>query len=1667
MLFAASARKRSQRRARNGAARRSLSLQLLERRQLLAAGPVIAEFMASNHSTLTDGFGDDSDWIEIFHDSATAINLQGYHLTDNPANLSKWEFTSPAVLQPGERLVVFASSRNTVDPSGFRHTNFSLAAGGGYVALTAPDLSVLSEFGSGGADYPPQIADVSYGLPGTVLVNGQSVAEYLIPTDDSLGETWTAVPFDAQAAGFSTGRAAIGYEDSPGSGTSYASLLETTVPSGTTNVYARMSFDVPDASQASDLQLKLNFDDGVVVYLNGTRLFGVNDPTPLGYNTPATQTHADASALAGVVYNLDAHVGLLNSGQNTLAIHALNGSNSSDFLIVPELISNSIHTDVGYLLTPTPGETNGLAQPLGPMIQNVTPSVPVATAGQPLVITAEISDFDNPLDATTPRLHYRVMFGGEVAANMIDDGTGADAVADDGLFSAQIPGSALVAGQLVRWYVTASDTAAIETRSPRFLDALDSPEYFGTVVDDPAITTDLPLMQWFIANPNAASTTAGTRATLFLGGELYDNIQVDNHGQSTRGAAFPKKSFDFDANSGEKFRVRPDLDRVSDFNLLTNYADQTKLRNTLMYDLFAQADYAHHFAFSVMVYRNGSFYGLYDLVEEGDREYLQRLDLDDDNPLYKVNNRLDHAYSRVEKKSREYEDHTDFQQVVDAAQSLSGSAATTWDYDHLDIADMVNYLAIHNVAVSSDFGHKNMYWYRDTNGTGLWSAFPWDQDLSLGHQWDANVSPPYFKDDLITDLNIFRGGNNIFQRLYAEPDFRQMFTRRVRTLADQFYALAGSPAAESYLGQHILALQPLIADEAIQDSNFWGIHPNFTHTPAEAAQQLLDEFIPLRRAYLDSHAEVPASQVGSPTILFDDVDYDADPVSGLQSEEYVRLNNPNSFAVDISGWRIDGGIDHTFKGGTVLPAGGSLYVVKDVAAFQNRATGPSSGGQLFLQGNYSGQLTYTGETVRLIDPLGNVLDTLVTPVGTPTVNQQFLRVTEINYHPIAADAEFIELMNISSGGVATTLDLSGVSITEGPSDPFVFPAATMLGPGQRLLVVQDSGAFQLAYPTIDAAAIAGQYVGKLSNGGERVKVVDAGGETIFDFDYTDGDPWSIAPDGSGATLQLVDEVGTPPGRLDKHYSWRASGPSGGTPAAAKVDPIGIKINEVLAHTDAPLLDSIELHNTTSQPIDVSGWYLSDSGGTPLKFQIPAGTVIAAGGYVVFDENDFNPTPLTPGPNDFALSGSHGDSVWLVIANPAGTSVETIVDAVDFGASFNGVSLGRLPDGSGRLAPLAQRSLGAANGDHAIADVVITEVNYHPDLPSSAALQIDPTIGRSDLEFVELHNHTSAAVDLNLWRLRGDRDFDFAQEVLAGGETLLLVSFDPDDVADANRMAAFRTHYGIGQTVRLVGPMSGQLSNRFGLVKLQSPDEAPLDEPTVMPKVVVDEVLYDDLVPWPEAADGAGQSLQRSSAAAYGNDPQSWRGSLPTPGVTRFVPTTEQITVNGTDATRSAVTSVEVQFDSAVQAPESAFVLTNTDTGEMVSVNVQTSIVQGKTLATLTFNAGLSVVQRNVGGNSLADGRYELVLRASEIFADTGGAPMDDDVVFGDEETDDFFRKFGDQDGDDLVGLLDFARFRNAFGRAQGHPDYRNDLDSNGDGMITLFDFSAFRSNFGS
>jgi hypothetical protein len=330
---------------------------------------------------------------------------------------------------------------------------------------------------------------------------------------------------------------------------------------------------------------------------------------------------------------------------------------------------------------------------------------------------------------------------------------------------------------------------------------------------------------------------------------------------------------------------------------------------------------------------------------------------------------------------------------------------------------------------------------------------------------------------------------------------------------------------------------------------------NFGTSGASASDFLIDARLRATAGYAET-AGIPHAQVGNPEINFGAVEYN--PASGNQDEEYIQLTNPNATAVDISGWKLQGGVEHTFRKGTVIPANGSLYVSPKVEVFRARATGPSGGQGLFVQGNYDGHISNLGELIELVAPDTTIVSSITTP-ATPSDAQQFLRVTEVMYNPGAPnnaeisfgftdndDFEFVELQNISE---TTTLDLTDVQFSQGID--FMFAPGTMLTPGQRVLVVKSAAAMNARYgPGLN---IAGEFANltALSNGGESIRLDDADNSTIFDVTFDDAAPWYPSTDGAGASLVLIDPA-TPVGLLSDPLKWRASLELGGAPGA--VDP---------------------------------------------------------------------------------------------------------------------------------------------------------------------------------------------------------------------------------------------------------------------------------------------------------------------------------------------------------------------------------------------------------------------------------------------------------------------------------------------------------------------------------
>ncbi|MCX6039521.1 MAG: lamin tail domain-containing protein [Caldilinea sp.] len=317
------------------------------------------------------------------------------------------------------------------------------------------------------------------------------------------------------------------------------------------------------------------------------------------------------------------------------------------------------------------------------------------------------------------------------------------------------------------------------------------------------------------------------------------------------------------------------------------------------------------------------------------------------------------------------------------------------------------------------------------------------------------------------------------------------------------------------------------------------------------------------------------------------------------------------------------------------------------------------------------------------------------------------------------------------------------------------------------------------------------------------------------------------------------------------------------PAAPRADSPPIVINEILAHTDPPYVDSVELYNDSGMAVDLSGWLLTDKPNRPLVewVRIPDGTWIGGNGYYVV--SDQKPVKWS-----FGLSEG-GDSIYLYRLE-GGTPL--LVDAAIFGASPRPKSFIRYVDSIERVHYTLQEglpTLAAPNCAPSIGEVVLEE------------LMVDPTATGG--EYVVVANRTAAAVPLfdpaqpaNSWKLLGQNGsgeenemFVFPQNItLSPGERLILSEQTP---------AQFRQTYPIPPSVRVLGPLTSGMSKGGERVTLASPLEPELDGTVFY--AAVDVVAYRNTAPWPDVAEN-GQALGRIWVYQFADDPANWRAVAP-------------------------------------------------------------------------------------------------------------------------------------------------------------------------------------------
>ena len=1184
-----------------------------------------------------------------------------------------------------------------------------------------------------------------------------------------------------------------------------------------------------------------------------------------------------------------------------------------------QLIHEGLDNDLGSAwrsASPTPGARNSVTTGHAPpLVRQVDHAPNQPRGGEVVTLTAKVTDADGVASVT---LDYQVVLPGNYitltnaafATNwtslpMHDDGMDGDAVARDGVFTAQIPAGIQQHRRLIRYRIHATDTTSFSVRVPYADDP--SPNFAFFVYDGvpawtgavqpgvtPAQTFDTNTMRKVRAfhllsrsndvwncQYNGAFNDGVYRfeGALVVDGKVYDHVFYRVKGQnSTYNTGKNKWKFKFNRshwlelpdNYGQSKTI---IETLNVSSLPSSWAPWNRgmagLDEVMQYRLTelagVPAPRTTYFQLRVIddpleqpaTQYDGDFWGLYTAFENQDNRFKDAHDLPDGN-IFRMQatsggNRL------LGQGAGQPLDLSDLRAFTSATTgyNFSPSQPEAWWRTNVDLPKYFSWRAVNEAVNNTDIrDQENVVYFRDPV-TGHWHIEPWDCDL-LYEQFDrwgpeaTQSTAPYEQ----------------IRRCLLVANISVEFKNRARELQD---LLLNSDQAWKLVDEYL----SLITDGGATQPGFveadrrrWDYNPinpvpprgvgasgNYYKTPYPVPNMGLGPPQPFFRTLtspdfaglvtwvknfiaLDAHGGARlASLANDPTIparpALSYLGPPYYPADGLVFQT-TAFSSPTGRVFAAMQWRVgevhDPGVPNFVAGQPWRYEIEEVWNSGELTSFNSQMTVPP---EFIREGR-----TYRAR-VKFKDSGGRWSrwsEAVQFTAGSPGVAQlaQSLIVSELMYNPPALGAvsgdelEFIELKNVGPGA----LNVGGLTFTAGIN--FTFTNGTTLAAGATFLLARNPVQIAVKYPGV---IVQGIYTGKLDNGGETLTLAHPAGGTVLSFTYDDELPWPVAPDNLGFSLVPVNanasfDHGNP-------YNWRTSSAVGGSPGGNDLAPPNfpaVLVNEVLANGAPPQVDAIELYNSSTNPADLGGWFLSDSIVVPQKFIIPPGTVLPGGGFLVFYANtSFGAASASTanGTNAFGL-GTSGDGAFLFSGD--GTNLTGYAHGFSFGASPLNVTYGRFQISTGPDIFVLQLSntLGGSNSGPFIGPIagpiVINEFTYDPASPNTS--------------FIELLNTSSnLTFDLSYWQING-LSYTFPPGSMIGPRANLVLAAD---------RTAFAAEY--GATIPVFGTYSGTFATSGETITLLQPG------PTQAQDVIVDRVQYENALPWSTNASGTGFGFQ--------------------------------------------------------------------------------------------------------------------------------------------------------------------------------------------------------------
>jgi hypothetical protein len=599
---------------------------------------------------------------------------------------------------------------------------------------------------------------------------------------------WRALAYNDSA--WLTGQTGIGYND-PDVMTTLSDMRTIQgTQAGYRSVYFRKTFTVPADEIPDQLRLRVRVDDGCVVWINGSPVHRINvEDGQLAYNYLAPGNHE----AVWEEITLDNAGAYLFGGTNVIAVHAFNTTpGSTDFSMDLELAAGA-GSGGGQ---PTPGAVNSVRTTpaaIPPQIRQVAHTPVTPAPGQVVKITARITDPDG-MDVVN--LSYQTVDPGSyirltdeayttswTTVLMRDNGMNGDAVANDSIYSANIPAGVQTNRRLVRYRITFADDLGNVTTVPYADDEQPNFAYYvysglpawqgafrpgSTPLQtfSPALLDDLPVYSLIADGTDVINSqySGGSDADRFRGtfvydGEVYDHIEFKNRGEAStyvsgknkwrfffnRARDLPAKN-NFGDDYSETWGSFSGDACASPWAAL--HRGMAGVEEASSYKLFQlgglPSPHTHYYHFRVVRGATetpaagttvndpignadgqyaGDFWGLYLAIEQPDGSFLDERGLPDGN-IYKIEG---NGGDKKNQGITQPVSSSDWNAFRDA--HVDGDPTEAWWRENMDMESYYTFHALNRLSGNVDVrgGYNHYFYHRSTDDR--WVPMPWDLDM--------------------------------------------------------------------------------------------------------------------------------------------------------------------------------------------------------------------------------------------------------------------------------------------------------------------------------------------------------------------------------------------------------------------------------------------------------------------------------------------------------------------------------------------------------------------------------------------------------------------------------------------------------------------------------------------------------------------------------------------------------------------------------------------------------------------------------------------------------------------------------------------------------------------------------------------------------------------------